>query len=96
MFANSVRSRRTKSGLDYSKIAIIADSSYIDSESKAIVDQDEYNEMMQQLPRIVLESTKYIETYVDYIKGTKTLSKRRFEERYQFSTLPYFHDILGL
>lgn len=44
LFTDTVRSKKTKSGLDYSKIAIIKDTNYFDSNTAAIVDQDKYAE----------------------------------------------------
>lgn len=43
-FTETVRSEKTESGLNYSKIAIIKDMDYFDLSTKAIVDQDEFNE----------------------------------------------------
>lgn len=40
MFTGTARSKKTKSGLDYSKIAIIKNIDYFDSITAAIVDQD--------------------------------------------------------
>ena len=54
-FKGTARSRQTHSGLDYSKIVIIDNWDYIDSSTVAIVDKDEYNEMMLHLPQIVKE-----------------------------------------
>jgi hypothetical protein len=55
MFKNSIRSKRAKSGLDYSKIVIVADSNYI-GQTDAIVDKDEYNETRNN----ILESKKFV------------------------------------
>ena len=46
-FTSTQRSKKSKSGLDYSKTVVILNSDYIDSITPAIVDQDEYNEMMR-------------------------------------------------
>ena len=50
-FTTTVRSKVHKSGLDYSKIVIIAKTDYIDS-TDAIIDKDEFNETMVNLERI--------------------------------------------
>lgn len=44
-FKGTARSMRTQSGLDYSKIALVNESRYIDSTKPAIVDSDEYHDM---------------------------------------------------
>lgn len=95
-FKGTVRSQKTRSGLDYSKIIISSNPDYIDSSSTAVVDQDEYNEMMMHLPQIVTEAVTYVDTYISHITGIKPLHPRQLSRQYGFSTLPYFHDILGV
>lgn len=68
--------RKRKSGLDYSKIAIIKNIDYFDSITAAIVDQDEYTEMMKNLPTIVQEANDYVDTYINHINGTTPLHPR--------------------
>ena len=96
LFKSTKRSQRTRSGLDYSKIVIINNSDYIDSISPAIVDQDEYNEMMSNLPQIVKEAISYVDAYIHHVTGTHLLHPKQFARRYGFSTLQYFHDELGI
>lgn len=62
----------------------------------AIVDQDEYTEMMKNLPTIVQEANDYVDTYINHINGTTPLHPRGFSRKYQYSTLPYFHDIMEI
>lgn len=76
MFTGTARSKKTKSGLDYSKIAIIKNIDYFDSITAAIVDQDEYTEMMKNLPTIVQEANDYVDTYINHINGTTPLHPR--------------------
>lgn len=92
---NTVRSKAHKSGLDYSKIVIIAKTDYIDS-IDAIIDKDEFNETMVNLERIKKEALDYVEEYVEHKKGIKLLHKREFDRRYGFSPLKYFHKELGI
>ena len=95
MFKNTQRSKRTKSGLDYSKITIISNTDYFDN-SPAVVDQDEYNETVKHMATIVQEAVEYVDTYVNHINKTITIHQREFDRRYKFSTLRYFHNLLGL
>lgn len=95
MFRNSARSRQSHSGLDYSKIVLLTDFTFLDT-VPAIVDQDEYNEMAQNLGTIVTEVSAYIDSYIAHLNGSAPLHPREFSRRYQFSTLSYFHNILGL
>ena len=96
LFTDTARSKRTRSGLDYSKIAIIKNGDYIDSQTAAVVDKDEYNELMQHLPKIVREANDYVDTYIAHVNGSSPLHPREYARRYQYSTLPYFNDILGI
>ena len=93
LFKNSVRSKTSRSGLDYSKLLLINDSSYI-VVGQAVVDNDEYKEVIQNLPRITQSVEQYISDYKKHILGTAELHPREYQRRYQYSTLPYFHDIL--
>ena len=63
MFKGTQRSKRTNSGVDYSKLVLIKDNEYLDNK-KAIVDKDEFNETIKHLARIVKEVNEYIDTYV--------------------------------
>lgn len=40
-FKNSVRSQQYQSGLDYTKIVLVRDTSYLNGTTPAVVDQDE-------------------------------------------------------
>ena len=94
-FKTTERSKVHKSGLDYSKIVIIAKTEYIDF-TDAIIDKDEFNETMVNLMRIKKEALDFVEDYVEHIKGIKLLHKREFIRRYGFSSLKYFQKELGI
>ena len=94
-FTTTERSKVHKSGLDYSKIVIIAKTKYIDS-ADAIIDKDEFKETMVNLERVKKEALEYVEEYVEHVKGIKQLHKREFDRRYGFSPLKYFHKELGI
>lgn len=96
IFRGTNRSNHTRSGLDYSKVVLIKDTDYINSERVAVVDQDEFNQAQKNMDRIVNDIIKYIDDYVNHVNGSSALHIREFERRYKFSTLPYFHNILGL
>ena len=65
-FTNTARSKKHKSGLDYSKIVIIAKTEYIDS-TEAVIDKDEFNETMINLEKIKKEASAFVEEYVNHI-----------------------------
>lgn len=94
-FKNSIRSRKHKSGLDYTKIVIIKKSEYIDTKD-AIIDKDEFNETMINLERIKKESLIFVEDYIACKKGEKLIHSSEFRRRYGFSPLQYFHEELGI
>ena len=93
---NTIRSKEAKSGLDYSKAVIIKDTDYFDLSRPATVDQDEYVEMMVNLPVIVRETEGYVDSYINHIKGIASMHPRAFERKYRYSALTYFHDIMGI
>ena len=95
LFRGTQRSKRTRSGLDYQKAVIIRDTTYLSSKP-AIVDQDEYNEAMRNMDKIAEKATKYVERYIAHANGSNPLHPRAFTRDYGYSTLPYFHDVLGL
>lgn len=96
MFTGTARSKKTKSGLDYSKIAIIKNTDYLDSTATVIIDSDEYSEMLKNLSDIVQEVNDYVNTYINHVNGTAPIHPRAFARKYQYSTLPYFHDLMGI
>ena len=93
-FRKSSRSQKHKSGLDYTKIAIIKDISYIDR--IAIIDQDEFAETRKHIYYIAEKAEQYIEEYKKHISGENTLDKREFRRKYGWSTLKYFHKELEI
>lgn len=95
LFKNTRRSKKSRSGLDYTKMVPIKGGDYIDDVA-AIVDNDEYVETLQNIERIDADVNRYISDYCKHIKGKYKLAERDFVRRYKYSTLPYFHDILGL
>lgn len=95
LFRGTKRSMQSRSGLDYKKSVIISDLRYIDS-INAVVDADEYNMVMQNAEMIAQKICKYIADYKCHVNGTSILHQREFNRRYRFSTLPYFHDVLGI
>lgn len=94
-FKNSSRSRKHKSGLDYTKIVIVNKNSYIENK-KAILDKDEYNETMINVKRIKQEALEFVEDYIAHLNNTNLLEIQEFNRRYNYSTLKYFHKELGI
>lgn len=96
LFKNTRRSNSSPSGLDYRKAVIIKDMKYIDSSTLAVVDHDEYVATIANIERIVNDVNEYVDKYINHIQKTSVLHTREFERHYQYSTLQYFHNILGL
>lgn len=93
-FKNSVRSKQSQSGLDYTKIILIKNNDYINDTTLAIVDLDEYKETVQNLSRIAREVYKYISDYKDDLNGISKLHPKEWQRRYGMSTLPYLDEFL--
>lgn len=95
-FRTSRRSRQHKSGLDYSKIIIVKNYSDYLTPQNALVDNDEYNEVVQNAETIINEAKQYIDVYVKYQNDPSTLNPIEFRKKYQYTTLKYFHDLLPI
>ena len=94
-FKKSVRSRKSRSGLDYSKAVIIHNVEYISKEN-AVIDQDEFIETVENIDRIRSEMSQFIEGYCSHISGKKVLHEKEFKRRYGYSPIKYFHRELNM
>lgn len=94
-FKRSERSRKHRSGLDYSKIVIINKAEYLDNKD-VVIDKDEYVETVLYMNRIQREASEFVEDYCQHIRGEKVLNEREVQRRYQFIPLKYFHKELRL
>lgn len=95
-FKYSARSRRTNSGLDYTKIVIVKNSEYI-GVSDAVVDTDEYRETRSNIEYIKNDAQSYIDDYTEFISNKSVkYDARKFQRVYGFSTLKYFHNELEI
>ena len=95
VFRKSRRAGHTRSGLDYTKIVLARNGRYLKREGVS-VDRDEYREALKKLPGILDEVQRYVDGYIGHVTGIAPLHAREFERRYRYSTLPYFHDIMGI
>lgn len=97
LFKNTERSKTDSSGLDYSKTVLIRPEDYdkylIEN---AVVDTDEYKAVRMSIYKIEKQISKYIEGYVKSVSDFENADKKSFERNYKYSTLKYFHDILGI
>ena len=97
LFKNTERSKTDSSGLDYSKTVLIRSEDYdkylIEN---AVVDTDEYKAVRMNIYKIEKQISKYIEGYVKSVSDFENADKKSFERKYKYSTLKYFHDILGI
>ena len=96
LFSNTLRSTISRSGLDYKKVVLVQNNLYIDSSINYKIDDDEYTMMMKNIHKIVVGIDNYISTYVDHITEKCILHSKEYTRKYKYSTLPYFHNILGL
>lgn len=96
LFKNTQRSQQSQSGLDYKKMVLIKNEEYFDRTVVAMVDNDEFVEAMKNLDKIASEASVYLDSYIAHVTGSKVLHPREFDRRYRFSTLPYFHDVIGI
>ncbi len=94
-FKESKRSQENRSGLDYSKIVIIANKEFISSD-EAVIDQDEYTETVRHIGRIRQDAERFVQDYIAHISGIHMLSEREFDRRYHYAPLKYFHKEMGI
>ena len=76
-------------------MVLIQKRTYLDA-GKVVVDQDEYTETVRNIRKIAGEAVGYLEGYIQHINGNKVLHPKEYARKYQYSTLPYFHDIMNL
>ncbi len=93
-FKHSKRSQKDSSGLDYTKAVLIQDEHYLDTTTPAIIDQDEYKETMQNLPRIIQDVRNFVGDYKEWVNGRGNLHPKEWARRYGMSSLQYFNDLL--
>ena len=93
-FQSSKRCIHNKSGLDYTKMVIVSELSFLDS--NVTIDFDEYKETITHLDRIVRGAIAYLDGYINHVKKINLLPSARFERKYGKSTLVYFHKELGI
>jgi protein AbiQ len=94
-FKSSQRSRLHNSGLDYTKIVIIQDTSCFNTVN-AVIDKDEFIETINNISVIKDGAVKFVEDYIGHIEQTKLLQDKEFYRRYRFSPLKYFHKELNI
>ena len=95
-FKKSKRSKKHKSGLDYSKIVIVQKKEYLEN-FDAVVDRDEYIETRDNIEYIKKDAQAYIDDYVNQISGNlQKYDEKEFQRIYNYSTLQYFHKELGI
>ncbi len=95
-FKYSERSKRTHSGLDYTKIVIVRNPDYIGN-SDAVIDADEYRETRDNIDFIKKDAQSYIDNYVQSIRyNSREYNSKNFQRIYGFSTLKYFHKELEI
>ena len=95
-FKGSERSKQHRSGLDFTKIVITNNLDYIDENSPAVIDADEFRETRRNINTIQKQVYDYVTDYINYNKGARKISKQEFNRRYKYSTLQYFHQELNL
>ena len=96
IFKKTLRSNIHKSGIDYKKIVIIRKIEYINWKDIPIIDNEEYLIFLKYNEKIGKQMIQYVERYILHIKNTKRINEKEFERLYRFSSLPYFHEELGL
>ena len=90
-FKNSTRPTETVTGLDYSKAVIVNQEEYIGQSAR--INDKEYVELNDNYQYIIRQFRKYVTDYVAYVNGKTNYYNAK---KFQFTTLKYFHNELGL
>ena len=77
------------------RMIIVNNPKYISSKD-AVVDHDEYIEVVKNIDEIDEQALDYLEEYINWFCGKSKLSKKKYIKRYKYSTLKYFHKELGI
>lgn len=91
-FRKTGRPTKCSSGIDFSKAVIVNDKSYIGN--TAFVDKEEFRELSNKSNFIIKKFETYVNNYIKVANGTTT--DKYTVNKYQYSTLRYFHDELGI
>lgn len=98
-FKNTKRSSNHQYGIDYKKMIIITKdkyNQYIDFINPPLIDNDEYVIYRQNLDTINREALDYLQKYINHHSGIISMSEREYRRKYQYTTLHYFHNELGI
>ena len=90
-FRTSSRPTNTITGLDYSKAVVVNDDKYIGDPAR--INDMEYTELDANYHIIIKQFTSFVKGYVKLINGTLNEYRRK---NYQYTTLKYFHNELGI
>ncbi len=87
--------KRPRPGLDYTKMILIRDLKYVQN---GVIDKTEFKEIRRNREKIAKGASEYLDGYIEYIQTLLSGGKvhNRIQRKYQYSTLKYFHEILGL
>ncbi len=90
-FKYSSRPTDSVTGIDFSKAVVVKDEKYIGD--VADIDNKEYVELNDRIAFIISKFKTYLRGYYAYANGTANEFQAK---KYQFTTLKYFHDELGI
>ena len=90
-FKNTGRDTQSSTGIDFTKAVIVNDEKYIGASTT--IDNKEYVELMNKFYFVIKKFRNYLQGYIDYRRnGGDDFTARK----YQFTTLQYFENELGL
>lgn len=93
LFSNKLV-KGSRPGLDYSKIVIFKNEKYIGE--RININNQQQAEFKKNIATITSEIENYIQAYIDHYNNISPLHPREFQRKYGYSTLKYFHEIIGI
>ena len=90
-FKNTGRNTQSSTGIDFTKAVIVNETKFIGDSTT--IDNKEYVELMNKFYFVIKKFKIYLEGYIKYRKyGGDEFTARK----YQFTTLKYFENELGI
>lgn len=90
IFKKNIKSRKIKSGLDYTKVILLKDLKYVNIENIKINEKDRID-IKENIDKIASCIFNFIETYINLYNTSNENKSVEFQRKYKYTTLKYFH-----
>lgn len=91
-----ITNEKKNSGLDYLKAVVISENTYINTITEAKISDFEFNKIKFKEKEIQNSFKKFLKDYIKFNKRYKKNTSIPIPISFQYSSLQYFHDELGI